>query len=93
MKTSPEIQLGTGEGRSGVGITQKPGSAAAPATVAREVLQWDASSVTAELVARDQALAQEAIEKRAESAAPKMKTTVTTMFVRGGAVPVGKFMF
>jgi hypothetical protein len=92
LKTSPEIQLGTGEGGSGVGITQKPGSAAAPATAAREVLQRDASSVTGDLVARDQALAQEAIEKRDESAAPKMKTTVTTMFVRGGAVP-GKFVF
>jgi hypothetical protein len=93
LKTSPEIQLGTGEGGSGVGITQKPGSAAAPATAAREVLQRDASSVTSELVARDQALAKEAVEKRDESVAPKMKTTVTTMFVRGGAVPAGKFVF
>lgn len=25
LKTSPEVQLGTGEGGSGVGITQKPG--------------------------------------------------------------------
>jgi hypothetical protein len=99
LKTSPEIQLGTGEGGSGVGITQKPGSAAAsatsaePAAAAREVLQRDASSVTGELVTRDQALAKEAIEKRDESAAPKMKTTVTTMFVRGGAVPAGNFVF
>jgi len=100
LKTSPEIQLGTGEGGSGVGITQKPGSAAASATsaepaaaAAREVLQRDASSVTGELVARDQALAEEANEKRDESAATKMKTTVTTMFVRGGAVPAGKFVF
>jgi hypothetical protein len=99
LKTSPEIQLGTGEGGSGVGITQKPGSAAAsatstePAAAAREVLQRDASSVTGELVARDQALAEEANEKRDESAAPKMKTTVTTMFVRGGAVPAGKYVF
>jgi hypothetical protein len=94
LKTSPEIQLGTGEGGSGIGITQKPGSAAASATVAaREVLQRDASSVIRELVARDQALAKEAVEKRDESAAPKMKTTVTTMFVRGGAVPAGKFVF
>ena len=99
LKTSPEIQLGTGEGGSGVGITQKPGSAAAPATsakpaaAAREVLQRDASSVTSELVARDQALAQETMEKRDESAATKMKTTVTTMFVRGGAAPAGKSVF
>ena len=33
------------------------------------------------------------MEKRDESAAPKMKTTVTTMFVRGGAVPAGKSVF
>jgi hypothetical protein len=26
LKTSPEVQLGTGEGGSGVGITQKPGT-------------------------------------------------------------------
>ncbi|KAL5322782.1 hypothetical protein ACEPPN_010758 [Leptodophora sp. 'Broadleaf-Isolate-01'] len=29
MQVSPEVQLGTGEGGSGVGITQKPGGAAA----------------------------------------------------------------
>lgn len=63
LKTSPEVQLGTGEGGSGVGITQKPGTAAA-----RDVLPRD------------------------ELPAPKMKTTVTTMFVRGGPAPavVGK---
>lgn len=62
LKTSPEVQLGTGEGGSGVGIIQKAGgtpSAAAP-KAARAVEHVDA------LPAR------------------KMKTTVTTMFVRGG---------
>ncbi|CZR61368.1 uncharacterized protein PAC_11264 [Phialocephala subalpina] len=32
LKTSPEVQLGTGEGGSGVGITQKPGGAAGNGT-------------------------------------------------------------
>jgi hypothetical protein len=100
LKTSPEVQLGTGEGGSGVGITQKPGTAAAaapatsakPAAAAREVLERDASSVTGELVARDQALAKEAVAR--DEIAPKMKTTVTTMFVRGGPAPaaVGEFV-
>lgn len=58
LKTSPEIQLGTGEGGSGVGITQKAGGTTSPAKAA--------------IVGRD------------EVASPKMKTTVTTMFVRGG---------
>lgn len=38
LKTSPEVQLGTGEGGSGVGITQKAGAAtgtAAGATPAK----------------------------------------------------------
>jgi hypothetical protein len=62
LKTSPEVQLGTGEGGSGVGITQKAGgvTTATPAKAARDVNQVD------------------------EMPARKMKTTVTTMFVRGG---------
>lgn len=32
LKTSPEVQLGTGEGGSGVGITQKPGGTASNTT-------------------------------------------------------------
>lgn len=64
LKTSPEIQLGTGEGGSGVGITQKAGGTTTGAKAA--------------IVGRD------------EVASPKMKTTVTTMFVRGGvAQPAG----
>lgn len=60
LKTSPEIQLGTGEGGSGVGITQKAGgTTSAPAKAGRSV------------------------EER-EVPARKLKTTVTTMFVRGG---------
>jgi hypothetical protein len=100
LKTSPEVQLGTGEGGSGVGITQKPGTAAAaapatsakPAAAAREVLERDASSITRELVARDQALAKEAVAR--DEISPKMKATVTTMFVRGGPAPaaVGEFV-
>lgn len=94
LKTSPEVQLGTGEGGSGVGITQKPGTAAAPLTSARpaakarEVLERDADKlITSNLVARDQAMAKEAIAR--DELSPKMKTTVTTMFVRGGPAPVG----
>ncbi len=64
LKTSPEVQLGTGEGGSGVGIIQKAGGA--PSTTARtarrNVAQRDVFS-------------------------PRMKTTVTTMFVRGGSLP------
>ncbi|KAG4437874.1 hypothetical protein IFR05_006634 [Cadophora sp. M221] len=65
LKTSPEVQLGTGEGGSGVGIIQKAGgtpSAAAPRPARRNVEDRDLFS-------------------------PKMKTTVTTMFVRGGSLP------
>lgn len=75
------------------------GSAVAPATAARsaaktrEVLERDADKlVTLDLVARDQAMAKDALAKRDEFT-PKMKTTVTTMFVRGGSVPVGEFHF
>ncbi|KAN0106542.1 hypothetical protein V8E51_009418 [Hyaloscypha variabilis] len=101
LKTSPEVQLGTGEGGSGVGITQKPGTAAAaaPATAtkatvkAHQVLERDADKITSELVARDQAIAKEAAARavaRDDTAAPKMKTTVTTMFVRGGPAPAAR---
>ncbi|KAH7342567.1 hypothetical protein BKA65DRAFT_294068 [Rhexocercosporidium sp. MPI-PUGE-AT-0058] len=65
LKTSPEVQLGTGEGGSGVGILQKAGgtpSAASPRPARRNVEDRDLFS-------------------------PKMKTTVTTMFVRGGSLP------
>ena len=34
LKTSPEVQLGTGEGGSGVGITQKAGGVTSPAKAA-----------------------------------------------------------
>jgi hypothetical protein len=64
LKTSPEVQLGTGEGGSGVGITQKAGGTTSKGATA-------------------------AIVQREEIAAPKMKTTVTTMFVRGGYAPAG----
>ncbi|KAK0125606.1 hypothetical protein ONS95_000386 [Cadophora gregata] len=65
LKTSPEVQLGTGEGGSGVGIIQKAGgtpSATTPRPARRNVVDRDLFS-------------------------PKMKTTVTTMFVRGGSLP------
>lgn len=64
LKTSPEIELGTGEGGSGVGITQKAGGVT---TAAKAAI----------VVGRD------------EVPSPKMKTTVTTMFVRGVAAPAG----
>jgi hypothetical protein len=66
LKSSPGVELGTGEGGSGVGIKQAPGStlpAAAPAAAAA--------------AKRDETLLK-----------PKIKTTVTTMLVRGGPVPV-----
>lgn len=65
IKVSPKIELGTGEGGSGVGITVNAGvsapaaPAAAPAAAAAPAGKRDA----------------------------KLKTTVTTMFVRGGPVP------
>ncbi|CZR56970.1 uncharacterized protein PAC_06859 [Phialocephala subalpina] len=65
LKTSPEVQLGTGEGGSGVGITQKAGGTVSTAAkAARSVEQVD-------------------VEGR-DVPARKLKTTVTTMFVRGG---------
>lgn len=65
LKTSPEIQLGTGEGGSGVGITQKAGgTTSTPAKAGRSVEQVD-------------------VESR-DIPARKLRTTVTTMFVRGG---------
>lgn len=68
IKNGPLIQLGTGEGGSGVGIKQNPGiSAPQPAAAAKVVFG----------------------RREAEPLTPKMKTTVTTMFIRGGAVPEG----
>ncbi|KAJ5050549.1 uncharacterized protein L3040_002426 [Drepanopeziza brunnea f. sp. 'multigermtubi'] len=64
LKMSPEVQLGTGEGGSGIGITQKAGGTVSPAPAGGK-----------EVAARD-------------LFSPKMKTTVTTMYVRGGALPV-----
>lgn len=44
LKTSPEVQLGTGEGGSGVGIIVKPGATAAGgAKVAREISAEEAA--------------------------------------------------
>lgn len=65
LKTSPEVQLGTGKEGSGVGIIQKAGgtpSTTTPRPARRNVASRDLFS-------------------------PKMKTTVTTMFVRGGSLP------
>jgi hypothetical protein len=67
LTKSPEIELGTGEGGSGVGITQKPGGVTTGAKAA--------------------AIAAREIVAREEVASPKMRTTVTTMFVRGGPAP------
>ncbi|RAL62284.1 hypothetical protein DID88_004851 [Monilinia fructigena] len=66
IKTSPEVQLGTGEKGAGVGILVKPGSGAGTA----------AAAGTAGKVV---------MGKRENGAAEsKTKTTVTTMFIRGG---------
>ncbi|KAA8573100.1 hypothetical protein EYC84_003626 [Monilinia fructicola] len=66
IKTSPEVQLGTGEKGAGVGILVKPGSGAGTA----------AAAGTAGKVV---------MGKRENGAADsKTKTTVTTMFIRGG---------
>ena len=69
LKTSPEVQLGTGEGGSGVGITQKAGgvTSTAPAKAARDVPN--------EVLARH-------LEHVEEKRDQKKKTTVTTMFVK-----------
>lgn len=67
LKTSPEVQLGTGEGGSGVGITQKAGGVTSTTTKA----------------AKRASVEQLDVEER-DVPAKKVKTTVTTMFVRGG---------
>ncbi|PBP18213.1 hypothetical protein BUE80_DR011087 [Diplocarpon rosae] len=64
LKTSPEVQLGTGTEGSGVGITQKAGGSMSATRPARR------NRVSRDLFS------------------PKMKTTVTTMFVRGGSLAV-----
>jgi len=67
LTKSPEIELGTGEDGSGVGITQKPGGVTTGTKAA--------------------AIAAREIVAREEVASPKMRTTVTTMFLRGGPAP------
>ena len=74
-----------------IGSAAAPATSAKPAAKRREVLERDADKITSELVARDQAMAAEVVA-RDETLAPKMKTTVTTMFVRGGAIPAGMFV-
>jgi hypothetical protein len=71
LRSSPEVQLGTREGGSGVGITQKPGTgvAAAPATATSN------AAAAGDIIPRD------------KMPAPKSKTTVTTIFARGGPAP------
>lgn len=71
LKTSPGIELGTGEGGSGVGIKQAPGNAPPPAAAA-----------AAAAAKRDEMLVK-----------PKIKTTVTTMLIRGGPVPASGMYF
>ena len=67
LKAVPEVQLGTGEGGSGVGITVKAG---AQNGQQQQQPQQEARSVTTRDVDG--------------LAAGKLKTTVTTMFIRGG---------
>lgn len=77
LKTSPKVQLGTGAEGSGVGILQDAGisapaaaAAAKPAAAARDVKGMEVEDVK---------------ERGVESARDKkLRTTVTTMFVRGG---------
>ncbi|PBP23326.1 hypothetical protein BUE80_DR005878 [Diplocarpon rosae] len=64
LKTSPEVQLGTGKEGSGIGITQKAGGTTSTTRPARR-----------DRVSRD-------------LFSPRMKTTVTTMFIRGGSLAV-----
>lgn len=68
LKTSPEVQLGTGEGGSGVGITQKAGGTPAAGAAAAGAAK----------------AARNVVEQRDEVSGKKVRTTVTTMFVRGG---------
>lgn len=68
LKTSPEVQLGTGEGGSGVGITQKAGGTTSTTPAAGKAAR--------------------SVEQVDELPARKLKTTVTTMFVRGGPAQV-----
>jgi hypothetical protein len=72
LTTGPKVQLGTGEGGSGVGITQDAGGAKPAAAAAQPAAQQPAAAKRDEIT-------------------PKLKTTVTTMFVRGGPAPAGTF--
>lgn len=76
IKITPQVELGTES--AGVGILQRPGITAAAASAA----QPKAGGATA---AAGGAAAKRDLPTR------KMKTTVTTMFVRGGPAPAGKF--
>jgi len=81
LTTGPKVQLGTGAEGSGVGILQDAGgsrpAAAQPAAQPAQPAQQSAQ--------------QPAAGKRDETVAPKqLRTTVTTMFVRGGPAPAGK---
>ncbi|RDW94635.1 hypothetical protein BP5796_00398 [Coleophoma crateriformis] len=92
LRTSPEVQLGTGEGGSGVGITQKAGGVTSGTKAAKrtEPFTYDAEGNEIEKRSTGEAF-QYGDEKRSEKRT-EMKTTVTTMYIRGGVsagVPQG----
>jgi hypothetical protein len=71
LKTSPKVQLGTGAEGSGVGILQDAG-------------------ISAPAAAAPAAAAKEVLQERdvqVGAGEKKLRTTVTTMFVRGGPAP------
>ncbi|KAF4635863.1 hypothetical protein G7Y89_g2227 [Cudoniella acicularis] len=81
IKTTPEINLGTEA--SGVGILQKAGSAAGGTNTGTQPKAAGGQAPA-------QAPAAAKVKSRDETVSPKMKTTVTTMFVRGGPAPASK---
>ncbi|CAG8956124.1 hypothetical protein HYFRA_00012041 [Hymenoscyphus fraxineus] len=79
IKVTPQIDIGTPE--AGVGILQRPGITAAAAAGAGGARPGGAAGAAGGAPA--------GAHKTRDLPARKMKTTVTTMYVRGGPVPAG----
>jgi hypothetical protein len=90
LKTGPKVQLGTGEGGSGVGIIVDAGVNAPAAAKPATPPAGEAQAAAVKEIRSNVNLVPE----------PKLKTTVTTMIVRGGPKPAtaaaadaGEFVF